>query len=118
VRCHRPDGEEPGAAKLDLTAGAAWENLVSFADKDLRKLAFEKDKSFAGDCPAANSKLLAMLTAAQGHHGVKLSDEDFRRFATWMDTYAHIQGSFSKSQEEQLIALRRKLAPILSELKQ
>lgn len=115
VSCHSAAGDNAKAVALDLTAARAYENLLSFADKDLEKLAFEKDVSNVGQCPAANSKLLAVLTSQDGHQGVRLGADSFNRLVTWMDTYAQRLGSFSDDQEEQLRALRQKMAPLLAE---
>ena len=89
--------------------------LIEYAEGDLRKLAFEKDQSMVGDCPARKSKLLDLLTQPKGHEGIRLGAADIERLITWMDTYAHRQGSFSENQEEQLRELKRKLAPMLAE---
>jgi len=115
VSCHSPAGDNAKAVALDLTAGRAYESLLSFADKDLEKLAFEKDASIVGQCPAANSRLLAVLKSPGGHEGVQLGPNSFDRIVTWMDTYAQRLGSFSDAQEEQLRALRQKMATLLAE---
>ena len=115
VSCHRPDGEDPEAARFDLTPAKSYDSLIDYAEGDLRKLAFEKDQSAVGECPAQKSKLLDLLTRPEGHEGVRLGAEDIERLTTWMDTYAQRQGSFSEQQEEQLRELKRKLAPMLTE---
>jgi len=115
VSCHSPAGDNAEAVALDLTPAKAYQNLLAFADKDLEKLAFEKDVSNIGKCPAANSKLLAMLKSPGGHEGVKLAPESFNRLVTWMDTYAQRLGSFSDAQERQLSRLRQEMAPLLAE---
>jgi len=115
VSCHGPAGDNAKAVALDLTGAKAYQNLLSFADKDLEKLAFEKDVSKVGQCPAANSKLLAVLRSPGGHEGVQLAPDSFNRLVTWMDTYAQRLGSFSDAQEEQLRALRQEMAPLLAE---
>jgi hypothetical protein len=115
VSCHQPGGDDADAAKFDLTAKVAYQNLLSYAGDDLKKLAFERPRSEVGDCPARQSKLLALLRAESGHHKVKLSPAEWDRLVTWMDTYAHIQGSFSSEQEEQLRQLREKWADLLVE---
>ena len=115
VSCHGPAGDNAKAVALDLTGAKAYQNLLSFADKDLEKLAFEKDVSNIGQCPAANSKLLAVLTNHDGHEGVQLAPDSFNRLVTWMDTYAQRLGSFSDAQEEQLRRLRQEMAPLLAE---
>ncbi len=113
VRCHNSTSEDQEAARFDLSAAHAYENLLAFGGDDLRKLAFERDFSPVGECPAQRSKLLAFLTDGDGHAGVRLDPEDFNRLVTWMDTYAHRQGSFSERQERQLEALRREWANLL-----
>jgi hypothetical protein len=115
VACHSPNNTDAIAASFDLTPARSYDTLMSFADGDLHKLAFEKDQSVVGDGAARNSKLLDLLTRAESHHDVRLSDEDVRRFVVWMDTYAQRQGSYSDDQEEQLRKLRLALAPLLDE---
>jgi hypothetical protein len=113
VRCHKPGGEDTEAARFDLTAQAAYQNLISYGGEDLKKLAFERPRSEVGDCPARQSKLLALLRDESGHHDVKLDPAEWDRLVTWMDTYAHILGSFSPQQEEQLRRLREQWADLL-----
>ncbi len=102
VSCHSPGGEQPPAVRFDLTSGKSYANLMSYADGDLNKRAFERDASLVGDCVAQNSKLLELLTRGDGHQGVKLDAESFDRLVTWMDLYAPTRGSFSDQQEELL----------------
>jgi len=115
VSCHSSDAEDARAAAFDLTPAKSYQNLLSFADKDLEKLVFERDASIPGTCPASNSKLMKVITAEGGHHGLELSCEDIERLVTWMDTYAQRLGSFSKQQERQLCQFRLALAPLLVE---
>jgi len=115
VECHRPDSDNDKAAAFDLTAESAYENLISYGDRDLEKLAFEKDRSEIGQCPARHSKLLALLTKQPGHQGVRLDSDSFNRLVTWMDTYAQRQGSFSPEQEQQLHQLKEKMASLLAQ---
>jgi hypothetical protein len=115
VSCHRQGSDNEKAARFALTGEHSYKNLLSFADKDLEKLAFERDVSNVGRCVAGDSKLLALLTAQGGHEGVQLDDDSFNRLVTWMDVYAQKLGSFSEDQERQLYALRRKLSPMLAE---
>ena len=115
VSCHQPDSANEIAARLDLRPAMSYENLLSFADKDLEKLAFEKDRSIIGQCTAAQSKLLEALANGKGHEDLKLQDDDFNRLVTWMDVYAQKLGSFSEQQEEQLRELRRNMTPLLAE---
>ncbi len=109
VECHRPGATDTKAAAFDLTPDKSYDALISYADKDLYKLAFERDRSMIGDMPARKSRLLALLRDADGHEGVKLGPDDLDRLATWMDTYVHRIGHFSDEQEAELDELRRKL---------
>ncbi len=114
VRCHRPDSDDPKAAKLDLTPAKAYHSLLTFGGEDLKKKAFERDRSIPGECTAANSKLWALLTRDTGHEGVVLDAESRERLSTWMDTYAQVRGSFSESQEEELRQIRQSWAELFS----
>jgi hypothetical protein len=102
VSCHSPGGEQPTAVRFDLTADKSYASLMSYADGDLNKRAFERDASLVGECVAQNSKLLDLVTRGDGHQGVKLDAESFERLVTWMDLYAPTRGSFSEQQEELL----------------
>jgi len=106
IRCHSPDSRDPDASELDLTPARAYESLINFADRDLHNLAFERDRSIAGTMPAQNSRLYQLLTEPDGHYEVQLSKEDHHRLVVWMDTYAHVLGSFSEQQEQELVELR------------
>jgi len=115
VECHRSGGDDEKAARFVLTADKSYTSLIEFSEKDLHSLAFEKDRSNVGDCPARKSKLLALLTEGAGHEGIKLDDNDIERLVTWMDTYAQKQGAFSEAQEDALRILRRDMAALLTE---
>jgi hypothetical protein len=112
--CHRPGSGDVQAARFDLTAARSYDNLLAYADGDLKRLAFEKDRSLVNDCPARQSKLLALLRNGQGHKGVRLDADSINRLATWMDLYAHRQGHFSPQQEKELHALQEQLRPLLA----
>lgn len=114
VSCHRPDGDDKKAARFDLTAAKSYDSLLGFSDKNLRQLTVERDRSIVGECPAQQSKLLAMLTEEKGHEGVRLDAESRERLIVWMDLYAQRQGHFSDQQETQLTQLREALAPLLA----
>ena len=114
TKCHSPKSTDKNAHPLDLTAPKAYKNLLTFAENDLTKLAFEKDRSDIGDCPARKSKLLALLTTPTPHHKTPLTKDQYNRLTTWMDTYAQRQGSFSPQQEKQLKHLRHQLANLLT----
>jgi len=115
VSCHQPSGKDAKAAKFDLTVAKSYENLLGFGNKDLRNLAFEKDRSLVGHTPTRKSRLWAMLTSEKGHEGVRLDPDSLDRLATWMDTYAHRQGHFSPQQEEELRQFQQRLANMLAE---
>ncbi|MHC4074567.1 MAG: HzsA-related protein, partial [Planctomycetota bacterium] len=115
VSCHKDDSGNEKAASFALTSDNSYQNLLEFADKDLEKLAFERDVSVVGDCVAGDSKLFALLTEQGGHEGVHLDADSLNRLITWMDVYAQKLGSFSADQERQLYALRLKLSPMLAE---
>jgi hypothetical protein len=115
VSCHQPESTDAEAARFDLTASRSYDSLLNYAEGDLLQLAFEKDRSLIGDCPAANSKLLRLLTSGEGHYDVQLDRDDVDRLVTWMDTYAHRVGSFSPEQEEQLRRLRHDLSEMLED---
>ncbi|MCY2931706.1 MAG: discoidin domain-containing protein [Planctomycetota bacterium] len=112
--CHRPGSGNEKASGLDL-AGGAYDNLLRFANNDIRNLVFERDRSITGDCPARKSRLMSVLMEAKGHNGVRLDRDSRERLATWLDVYAQRQGHFSDQQEGELRELRRKYAALLSE---
>ncbi len=112
VECHRPGVEDGKAAALDLTAEKSYDALIGYADKDLYKLAFERDQSMVGDMPARKSRLLGLMREGEGHYEVRLNADDLDRLATWMDTYVHRVGHFSDEQEAELDALRRKVTSV------
>ena len=114
VSCHRPGAKDRKAAALDLTAASSYKGLISFGGEDLKKLAFERDRSVPMQCTAMKSKLYALLTKEGGHDGVKLDAESLDRLVVWMDTYAQRQGSFSETQERELENLRRKWADLFA----
>jgi hypothetical protein len=114
VRCHKPGGDDAKAAKIDLTAARAYTTLLTFGGEDLKKNAFERDRSIPGQCTAATSKLWALVGQEKGHEGVKLDPDSRERLLTWMDTYAQCRGSFSESQEQELKKLRQTWSDLLA----
>jgi hypothetical protein len=112
VECHRPGAADAKAAAFDLTPEKSYDALIAYADKDLYNLAFERDRSMAGEMPARKSRLLALLREGEGHYKVALDAGDLARLATWMDTYVHRIGHFSDEQEAELDELRRKLTSV------
>jgi hypothetical protein len=114
VRCHKPGSDDAKAAKSDLTPAKAYQTLLTFGGEDLKKKAFERDRSIPGECTAATSKLWALVTQDKGHEGVVLDAESRDRLATWMDTYAQQRGSFSEAQEKELRQIRKTWADLFS----
>jgi hypothetical protein len=115
VECHRPGASDAQAAKLDLTPARAYATLLEFGGGDLKKHAFERDRSMPGEGTAANSRLWKLLSQAGGHEGVKFDNDSMNRMVTWLDTYAQRAGHFSDEQEKQLAAFRRECAVLLQE---
>jgi len=116
VRCHSPSAQDAKAAKFDLTSARAYENLISFGKPSLRDqvwAAYRRGYSIEGEGPARRSALMALL--ARGHHEVKLTEADWERLLTWMDTYAQRRGAFSAEQEAELVRLRQAWADLLNE---
>ncbi|MCY3020415.1 MAG: discoidin domain-containing protein [Planctomycetota bacterium] len=122
VSCHAPGNSNAKAAALDLTKAKAYQNLLNFGGKNLQQLAFEKDRSIVGDCPAKKSKLLASLPwgdpatkpTIKDHENIKLDADSFDRLVTWMDVYAQQRGHYSDKQEAELRELKEKLAALLT----
>jgi hypothetical protein len=112
VSCHRPGSGNEKGARLDLTAAKAYDSLLSFGGKDLRQLAFERDRSIVGECAARKSKLWAILKDEKGHEGVRLDAESLGRLAVWMDLYAQRLGHFSDRQETELRELRERVTAL------
>lgn len=113
VRCHSAGSGDVLASKLDLTARHSYDALISFAGEDLKKLAFERDRSIAGEGVCANSRLWALLTAKPPHYDVRLDADSRARLATWMDIYAQRVGHYSEAQQRRLEELRSTLATLL-----
>ena len=114
VECH-----DTGADTLDLSSpDAAYGELVDYGSPSLRDQVmrrYNEGASTAGGCVASNSKLLELLLAEGGHHGVELEDTELERLTTWMDTYAQRGGAFSDEQELRLRALRTEWVDLLIE---
>jgi hypothetical protein len=114
VRCHRAGGEELKAARVDLSMDRAFDALLTFGGEDLKKLAFERDRSLPNQGTAAHSRLWKLLTSGEGHSGVKLSRVERDRLSLWMDTYAQRQGHFSEQQARELEEFRARNARLLA----
>jgi cytochrome c553 len=117
VRCHNPDGHGH-AAQVDLTAEKAWETLVSSCDPSIRDLVlgdYRAGKSTAGAGIARRSDLIARLTDPDGHHGVRLPNEELQRIILWADLYGQRLGAFSDEQERRLIEFRGQIKDMLEE---
>jgi hypothetical protein len=110
VSCHRPGTE---GADFPLTPAVAWKNLLDYGGRDLRQLVFERDASTPGVSPSKDSLLGAFLETDPVHRDLDLTPDDWRRLWTWMDTYAHIRGSFTDAQDRELEALRKRYGFLL-----
>jgi len=115
VSCHSPGAADGKSARFDLTSGKSYDNLLNYADGDLRRLALERDRSIVGECPARKSKLWAKIKEMESKGAVRMDEESRARLAAWMDLYAQRQGHFSEEQERQLLDVKRQWAGILSE---
>lgn len=113
VSCHKEGSDNEKARHFVLTQPKSYENLLSFADNDLKNLVFERDSSAVDYCPSRQSKLLTMLTDEKSHEGLRLDEDSFKRFVTWIDTYAQRQGAFSERQEQELVKFRMQIAAML-----
>ncbi len=111
VSCHAPKGPDPKAAAFDLTAGKSYQRLLEYGN--LREFAKERDRSVVGECVARQSTLLAVLTTGKMRAKVTLDAESMQRLVTWMDLYAHWQGSYSDAQEKELRELKHRMADLL-----
>jgi hypothetical protein len=108
VACHSARGNDPKATALDLGLEKSFDVLLNFANRDLRDLAFEKDRSIAGHGPSLDSVFMKYLDTDNKHKTYLTPDERYR-LALWMDTYALKQGYFSEAQKQQLVAFREQL---------
>lgn len=117
VSCHSPEASGPQAAAPDLTSGRSYDALVAYGSPSLAdhvRTRYAEGRSAAGAGAARTSALLALLRADDGHHGVRLSADDQSRLATWTDTYAQRQGSYSDEQERLLEVLRARSVGLLA----
>ena len=113
VTCHRPGGEDP---TFDLTAGHSHQSLIHYGEPSLFTrimTRYRQGRSTPGECVARTSPLVELLQAT--HYDVQLTDDDWRRLFTWLDTYGQRLGSFSEDQEERLRDLRQRMAAVLKE---
>jgi Hydrazine synthase alpha subunit middle domain/F5/8 type C domain len=118
IGCHAADSPDAEAAKLTLTAGAAYDTLTRTGDPSLNDIilaAYREGISPEGGSPTMRSSLYRTLSAPAGHHGLTLDAPALARFAVWMDTYAQRNGVFSAEQERELQRLRREWADLLAE---
>jgi len=109
--CHRAGGKD---AAHDLSAGKAYDTLVNYGKPSLRQHVLNRYEQLTpsyGPCAAQVSPLLRLLK--QGHYDAKLSEDDWDRLVTWIDTYGQRRGAFSPAQEDDLRELRRRMASLL-----
>ena len=111
VSCHRPGAT---GAKWDLTAAGAYQALVHYGKPSLAdhvQARYNEGRSLAGAGAAQTSPLVFLLE--KGHHEIRLGPDDWSRLITWMDSYGQRLGSFDQAQEDELRALRARMAPLL-----
>ncbi len=113
VECHRQGSEKLAAEKLPLTPDHAYQSLISFSGEDVKKQAFERDRSVPNQAVAISTKLWGMFNSTASHQELKLDPDSLSRLATWLDTYAHRQGSFSEQQERDLADFRKSVGALL-----
>jgi len=116
TKCHNPQAEAFAKSRVDLTATHAYETLLAAgkpAAGEMAMAAYQRGASLERADLALASPLMAMLQ--QGHHDVALEDAETARLVLWLDLYAQRQGAFDDAQEEELAALRREMAPLLTE---
>lgn len=114
--CHRPEGREPEAARLVLTADKAYETLTRYGRPSLYDQVmkgYREGISRPGEGLARTSVLLQWLDRAEGHRGVVLDPDSRERLTTWLDVYAQRVGAFSPEQEAELERLLREWADLV-----
>jgi hypothetical protein len=113
VECHRAGSEQLAAEKLPLTSDQSYLSLISFSDEDVKRQAFERDRSLPNQAVAASTKLWRMFNSTTSHQDLKLDPDSLSRLATWLDTYAHRLGHFSEQQEQDLVDFRKSIGAVL-----
>jgi hypothetical protein len=111
VSCHKPGTE---GAKFDLTAEKSYPTLIGYGKPSLQdhvKDRYLQGRSIAGAGAAKTNPLWPLLDA--GHYNAQLTAAERERLATWMDTYGQLRGSFDPRQEDELRALRQRMAALL-----
>lgn len=106
VSCHSEGSKVSRAAQLNLASTNAYSALLGLGGRDLEKLAFERDRSLAGEGVAAKSRVWRAIFDRVIHPELDLDTSSRQRLATWLDTYAQRQGHFSPEQEVQLRQFR------------
>ena len=117
VRCHRPDDAQGG---VDLTGSPAGEFTTSY-NALAPRVPFSEWKG----TPQANFEPLThpdrfgarasplMTLLRKGHAEVKLSDEELRCLATWMDANALCYGTFDPEDQKRQLRGERIAGPAL-----
>ena len=104
--CHeekQADGAKPLSAKIADKHGwsESFVNLRPFAwawSGGNGIIVKEGPRSPAGKVGARGSRLLPLLEG--DHYGVKLDDEEMRRFVLWLDTNSNFFGAYRKLEEQ------------------
>ena len=114
--CHKSKSQDTQAARLDLTSSKSYENLIAYGKPSLQDQVwngYRQGFSVEGQGIAATSTLTTWLKKSEAPCGAKLSNADWERLITWMDTYAQRLGAFDIIQEQALVQLRIQSANLL-----
>ncbi|MBI5388451.1 MAG: hypothetical protein HZA90_27620 [Verrucomicrobia bacterium] len=102
VKCHEENRAKKapnlGREPIQRKWFASYNTLVNYAFTSYG----DGYRTIPGQFGARASKLVAMLN--QGHHDVKLSEEDFHRLALWLDCSSMFYGVFEKEGGEAQLA--------------
>ena len=98
VQCHEEnkDKKAPSLAREPIANKfyASYNTLVNYGFTSYG----DSYRTLSGQFGARGSKLIEILE--EGHHDVKLSDEDFHRLALWLDCCSMFYGVFEKEPGE------------------
>jgi cytochrome c553 len=116
VRCHGGEKTEKGVNLSRRLAGGFTESYVALT-RDLKlvpRYAMRNNVQFTlpgGANAALGSGLMKLLRA--GHEDVKLSDDDMRRLATWIDLNAVFYGSYDPKENIEELSGRAIPMPVI-----
>jgi hypothetical protein len=116
--CHHANGNDPVAARFDLTPATAYETLVRFGQPSAHDqvwAAYRRGQSLSDDGIARRSALFKRLESPPARCDAKLDADSRERWLTWLDTYAQRLGHFDDQQERDLIELRLRSTELVHE---